>query len=88
MSFTENAPTAGDRPATIAVDLERARLQQRATRLAHVLTALRGRARAYEQASAVVPRPLSHSLTTFEQELDAVRRQLAGSSHRPAESPS
>jgi hypothetical protein len=60
---------------TLRAQLERDRLEDRAARLDRVVTALRARARAYDDA--MVPAPLSHSLTDFERELGAVRERLA-----------
>jgi hypothetical protein len=60
---------------TLGADLERDRLEARAARLDRVIAALRARARAYE--ATAVPRPLRHSLTDFQHELDAVRERLA-----------
>ncbi|HEY6762621.1 MAG TPA: hypothetical protein VI318_24170 [Baekduia sp.] len=60
---------------TLAAHLERDRLEQRAARLDQMVAALRARARAYDDAA--VPPPLSHSLTDFQRERDAVRVQLA-----------
>jgi hypothetical protein len=82
-------PTARDRrwsvpthgAATLGARLERDRLEERAARLDQVVTALRSRARAYDDA--VVPAPLSHALTDFQRELDAVRSQLTASRGGP-----
>jgi hypothetical protein len=67
---TSTAPTLG-------ADLERDRLHQRANRLDRVVTALRARARAYEETA--VPLPLRLSLAEFQDELTAVRARLHGS---------
>jgi anti-sigma factor RsiW len=59
---------------TLRADLERDRLEDRAARLDRVVTALRARARAYDDT--MVPPPLRRSLTDFERELGAVRERL------------
>lgn len=66
---------------TLRAHLERDRLEDRAARLDRVVTALRARARAYDDAT--IPAPLNHSLTDFERELGAVRERLAGRAVRP-----
>ena len=63
---------------TLASHLERDRLEARAARLDRVIAALRARARAYD--AMAVPRPLRHSLSDFQQQLDAVRERLAEAS--------
>jgi hypothetical protein len=65
---------------TLRAQLERDRLEDRAARLDRVVTALRARARAYDDAT--VPAPLSHSLTDFERELGAVRERLDAAAAR------
>jgi hypothetical protein len=70
---------------TLGAHLERERLVERAARLDRVVTALRARARAYDDEgdggvdADAVPRPLRRSLHDFQSELDAVRRRLGAS---------
>ena len=61
---------------TLAEDLERRRLQHRATRLDHVLHALRDRA-LHRSGDGHVPLPLREAIHGFERELDGVRARLA-----------
>lgn len=65
---------------SLGAHLERDRLEERAARLDRVVTALRARARSYEDVA--VPRPLRGSLQDFQRELDAVREQLSAPSER------
>lgn len=60
---------------SLGADLEQDRLEERAARLDRVVTALRARARSYEDSDRV-PAPLSRSLHDFQRELEAVRERL------------
>jgi hypothetical protein len=64
----------GSMATTLGAALERDRLHQRAARLDRVVAALHARARAYE--TTTVPRPLTLSLTDFQDELAAIRARL------------
>lgn len=75
MPFPYDAVTAGGPPVTLGRDLEHQRLAQREAQLHSVLTALRTRARTYEQLSTV-PQPLSRAMSDFQYELDAVHERL------------
>jgi hypothetical protein len=69
---------------TLRAQLERDRLEDRAARLDRVVTALRARARSYDDSA--IPAPLSHSLTDFERELGAVRERLTATRRPPTSS--
>jgi hypothetical protein len=60
---------------TLATDLARDRLLQRAVRLDRVIAALHTRARAH--SSATVPRALRASIAEFERERAAIQARLA-----------
>jgi hypothetical protein len=66
-------PRSAERPASLASQLERTRLEHRADRLEAVLRELRRRARNHP-----APHLLRHAIDGFDHELTAVRRRLSG----------
>lgn len=63
--------------ASVGNELERRRLEQRATRLGLVVAVLRERASASSRSSPI-PRGLQHAITDFQAELSQVRARLYG----------
>jgi hypothetical protein len=60
----------------IATDLTRQRLEHRATRLEHVISALEDRAVYRQSTGAVLPKPLRRAIADFRIELARVRHRL------------
>lgn len=77
----EQAQAGGDDPPmSIATHVERQRLEHRAGRLEHVISALEDRA-VYRQASGTAPpQPLRRAIADFRIELARVHRRLAEAS--------
>jgi hypothetical protein len=61
---------------TLAADLERRRIEQRATRIDAVVRELRLRARFHRERHGQVPAPLRHAIAGFLLELRALDRRL------------
>ncbi len=68
--------TIPTRPASLAGDLERMRLEHRARRIMHVVGALRARRESY-RAGGTVPLALGTAIRDLDRELGAVRRRLS-----------
>ena len=64
-------------PITLAADLERQRLRQRAARMDAVVRELRTRARFHQERHGDVPPPLRHAIAGFVLEARTLERRLA-----------
>jgi hypothetical protein len=72
---------------TLAADLERQRLEQRAARMRAVVRELRIRAGYHLNRHGEVPRPLRHAIGGFVVELRAIDRRIGELADRPTTSP-
>ena len=67
---------------SLARDLERLRLEERARRMEAVIRELRARARHREARSGEVPVPLREAIDGFREELAGIDRRLGGRRER------